>query len=263
MNFRNGAVCLNIEIEGINIHYLIIGTAEKNLLFLHGWGVDTTAYASLLEHLAKTHRVVALDLPGFGKSTEPNAWFTRDYAVFVEKFCQKIGLVEIDVLMGHSFGGKTIIQLVSDENSLEINKIILLDASGVKPKRSFGYYRKVYAFKLMKQAAKLPLVSSAFRKKISEKRANSGSSDYRNASDNLKKTFVQVVNEDLTPVFCKNRHNTLLIWGENDTATPLSDGRLMEKNMPNAGLAVIKHAGHYPFFDNPSQFYAVLNVFLA
>ena len=78
----------------------------------------------------------------------------------------------------------------------------------------------------------------------------------------VKKTLVNLVNLDLTPLMPKVRQNTLLIWGENDTATPLWAGQEMERLIKGSGLAVIKGAGHFPFVDNPQQFYAVLKAFL-
>ena len=55
---------------------------------------------------------------------------------------------------------------------------------------------------------------------------------------------------------------TLLIWGENDTATPLADAKKMEKLIPDAGLVSFPGCGHYSFLDNPVGFRAVLKSFL-
>ena len=56
--------------------------------------------------------------------------------------------------------------------------------------------------------------------------------------------------------------DVLLVWGEKDTATPLSEGKKMESLIKNSGLAPIAGAGHYPYIDNPRQFYAVLDAYL-
>lgn len=61
----------------------------------------------------------------------------------------------------------------------------------------------------------------------------------------MRKTFVNVVNQDLTPLLSGIKNDTLLIWGDKDTATPLEYAKLMEKKMPNAGLAVLEGAGHF------------------
>ncbi|MEF2643853.1 MAG: alpha/beta hydrolase, partial [Paramuribaculum sp.] len=54
----------------------------------------------------------------------------------------------------------------------------------------------------------------------------------------------------------------ILIWGENDTATPMRDARIIERLVPGAGLVSFPGCGHYSFLDNPVQFAAVLNSFL-
>ena len=75
----------------------------------------------------------------------------------------------------------------------------------------------------------------------------------------MRHTLSLVVNEDLKHLMPEVEAEILLIWGEKDDATPVSDGRTMEKLMKNAGLAVIKDAGHYPFLDNPRVFFSILN----
>jgi pimeloyl-ACP methyl ester carboxylesterase len=70
------------------------------------------------------------------------------------------------------------------------------------------------------------------------------------------------VNEDLKQVMPKIACPTLLIWGENDTATPLSDAKEMEKLIPDAGLVSFPGCGHYSFLDNPYQFASVLRSFI-
>ena len=66
------------------------------------------------------------------------------------------------------------------------------------------------------------------------------------------------VNEDLTHLFEKNKYDTLLIWGDKDDATPLSDAKIMEKLMPNAGLAVIPGTGHFSFAENVPMFTGII-----
>ena len=78
----------------------------------------------------------------------------------------------------------------------------------------------------------------------------------------MRGCLVKAVNEDLTPLFEKNTRETLLIWGTADDATPLSDGILMEKLMPEAGLVRIEGAGHFSWLDNPALFNAVIRSYL-
>ena len=78
----------------------------------------------------------------------------------------------------------------------------------------------------------------------------------------MKRILSKVVNEDLKHVMPLIKAPTLLIWGENDTATPIGDAKIMEKLIPNAGLVSFPGCGHYSFLDNPIQFAAVLRSFL-
>ena len=78
----------------------------------------------------------------------------------------------------------------------------------------------------------------------------------------MRRILSKVVNEDLTDRLPLIKAPALLIWGENDTATPISDARTMERLIPDAGLVSFPGCGHYSFLDNPRQFSAVLQSFL-
>ncbi len=78
----------------------------------------------------------------------------------------------------------------------------------------------------------------------------------------MRAILSKCVNEDLCHVMPLIKAPTLLIWGENDTATPLSDARRIEKLVPGAALVYFPGCGHYSFLDNPVQFAAVLDSFL-
>jgi pimeloyl-ACP methyl ester carboxylesterase len=78
----------------------------------------------------------------------------------------------------------------------------------------------------------------------------------------MRGTLSRVVNEDLRRFMPRITAPTLLIWGENDTATPLKDARTMERLIPDAGLVTFAGAGHYSFLERPAQFAAVLDSFL-
>lgn len=93
-------------------------------------------YRLLTDHLSGYCRVVAPDFPGFGGSEEPPApWDVDGYVDFTLKFAAALGIGRA-VLMGHSFGGRVIIKLMNRPGPpLEVPKIILMDAAGIKPKR--------------------------------------------------------------------------------------------------------------------------------
>lgn len=248
------------RLEGLNLHYTDSEKGEKTVILMHGWGCDHTTVASI-ERVASScgYRVVNVDFPGFGDSQEPtDVWGVEDYTRQIEALTKELG-IKSPILLGHSFGGRVGI-LYASRNQVE--KLILVDAAGIKPKRSLKYYWKVYSFKAIKRLMYLFLGKDAAEKRLDAKRAKAGSSDYANASPMMRRILSKVVNEDLTDRLHLIKAPSLLIWGENDTATPLSDAQKMEKLIPDAGLVSFPGCGHYSFLDNPIQFAAVLRSFL-
>ncbi len=78
----------------------------------------------------------------------------------------------------------------------------------------------------------------------------------------MKQVLSKVVNENLVDEFNKVKVPTLLIWGELDTATPLNDGKLMEKEFQDAGLVVFEGGSHYAFLEQVQRFLKVLDAFI-
>lgn len=249
----------DIELCGIRMHYKESGPSKgAPVIIMHGWGCDHTTVASIAAVLESHMHVYNLDLPGHGNSQEPpEPWGIDAYTHIVEEFIQHEGLKE-PALIGHSFGGRIAI-LLSSRNST--GKVMLVDSAGIKPKRSLKYYLKVYSFKTARKM--LPMLVG--RKKasgiIDNMRNKAGSSDYRQSSPMMRAVMSRCVNEDLKHVMPLIKAPTLLIWGENDTATPLGDAKIMEKLIPDAGLVAFPGCGHYSFLDNPSGFKAVTREF--
>jgi pimeloyl-ACP methyl ester carboxylesterase len=198
-------------------------------------------------------------MPGFGKSDEPRqAWGSDDYKDTVARFLDSLA-IENPILIGHSYGGKVSIRLAAERS---VNKLVLIDSAGIRPTRTMGYYLRVYSYKAAKAVLELPVVSSLFAGTVERFKSRMGSEDYRNASGVMRQTLVRSVNEDVRELLPRIKAPTLLVWGENDTATPVSDGRLMEKLIPDAGLVVFKNAGHFSYLDKLNDFLIVISEFL-
>ena len=248
-------------VNGLHIEYIDQGAGDTVLL-LHGWNAPAATYKLLIDHLSARYRVIAPNAPGCGGSDEPpTPWKVDDFVDFTEQFAKSLG-IEKAILMGHSFGGRTIIKLMNRKpRAFDVEKIVLLDAAGIKPKRSLKYYVKVYSFKVTKWLFSLPPMKAMFPDAVENARKKHGSADYRQASEIMRRTMTLCINEDLTPLLGGVDVSTLLIWGENDTATPLRDAKIMEKGIPDAGLVVLS-GGHFAFADSWGQCARVLDVFL-
>lgn len=252
---------MNIKIRNLNINYIEKGEGEC-LLLLHGWGSKLDLFNNIIDHLSKEYKVVALDMPGFGKSDEMiEAWNVDDYVDFIIEFTESLKIDKLSIL-GHSFGGRVIIKLVNRNNlSFNIDKLILVDAAGIKHTiKKVSLKTKTY--KILKVMVDNKLVKKVFPNALEILKQKFGSEDYRNATKIMRETMVKVINEDLTCLLPNIKQPTLLIWGDKDTATPIEDAYLMEEKIPDAGLVTIKGTGHFSFLENPYLTNSVLDSFL-
>ncbi|MCL2634049.1 MAG: alpha/beta hydrolase [Oscillospiraceae bacterium] len=242
------------DINGIKTNYLTKGNGTP-LLILHGWGCNAAVYTSLTNYLEKHYHVFLPELPGFGETAEPpEPWGVTQYAEFVTAFCKAVN-IEPAVILAHSLGCRIAAKLLSS-NTLTPEKVVFTGAAGIKPKKTLSQKVKIRLFKIKK------LFLKPFPNLTQKLQSKSGSADYRNASPIMRQCLVKIVNEDLTHLLPEIKNDLLLIWGENDDSTPLSDGQLMEKLIENSGLAVIKNAGHYAFLEQPVLFEKILNSYL-
>ena len=226
---------------------------------LQGWGTDLGVYDSVADAINEKYTFVQFDFPGVGGSDEPReAWNVDAYADFFCKFMEALGIRKA-TLIGHSYGGRVIIKLATRESlPFEITNIVLIDSAGVLPKRSFAQKMKIRRYKILKRILNLKLIYALFPEVIDDWRSRQGSADYRNATPIMRQCLVMAVNEDLTELLPRIRQDTLLIWGDKDTATPISDGKLMEERIPNSGLAVLQGTGHFSFLEQPVLFRSIM-----
>lgn len=249
----------SINIGSTRLFFTVEGEGLPVIL-MHGWGCNHSTLKSIEAQLTPGFKVYNVDFPGFGGSNEPSAvWGVEEYTSLIEDFARQEH-IESPILLGHSFGGRVGILFASRN---KVHKLILVDAAGVKPRRSLRYYYKVYSYKAIKHALLFFLGKKRGETALNSYRAKVGSSDYSNASPMMRAILSKVVNEDLKSVMPKIACPTLLIWGANDTATPLADAKIMEKLIPDAGLVSFDGVGHYSFLENPYQFAAVLKSFLS
>lgn len=256
-----GGILLRKTVCGLDINYICKGEGET-VLVLHGWGSNVGVHSAMIDLLAQKYRVIAPDMPGFGESEEPNEpWCVDDYVDFILEFLKDFNVSKIN-LLGHSFGGRVIIKLCARELPFSVEKVILVDAAGVKPETSPEQKLKQAVYHKTKWIFSTSLVKKLFPNLLDDLRKKSGSADYNAASDTMKKTLVNVVNEDLCALMPSVKCPTLLVWGRLDTATPLSDGQTMEKLMPESALVILENAGHFSFLDQSAQFLRILASFM-
>lgn len=248
-----------IKINDVLINYEIFGEGEP-ILILHGWGACINSMAPIWQFFKNKFKVYVLDFPGQGnKSEEPKeVWGVPEYAEMVYKFINKLEIKNPHVI-AHSFGGRVAIYLASKYNDL-FNKIVLVDAAGVKPRRTLKKTLKIFMFKCGKSYLKLISSEDKYEERLKNYRKKFASSDYNEIkSDIMRQTFSKVINLDLTKNLKQITRPVLLIWGENDKDTPLYMAKIMEKNIKDAGLVVLENAGHFSYIDESKKFNLIVD----
>ena len=126
------------KIDSIAVNYIDEGEGDI-ILLLHGWGANITLYAGMIGVLARHHRVIALDMPGFGKTPEPpEPWCVDDYVNFVVRFMASFRASKISIVV-HSFGGRVFFKMNARERlPFAIEKVVLIDSAGILPRRASG-----------------------------------------------------------------------------------------------------------------------------
>ena len=117
-------------------------------VYLHGWGCDHKQWIFCHKFL-KNQSSLFIDFPPFGLSDKDiEDWTIFTYANMVISLCEKLNIRRIN-LIGHSFGGRVAI-ILAVLCKKEVEKIVLVDSAGLKPRRGLGYYFKVVKFKILK-----------------------------------------------------------------------------------------------------------------
>ncbi len=247
---------MQINLKGLDISYLKQGKGKDNLLFLHGWGCSKEIFQSQIEHTSKFMTVYAIDLPGFGQSDEPTeVWSIDDYTDLVIEFIDKMQIKKLSII-GHSFGGRVIIKLGSRKNlKFKIEKLVLIDAAGIKHYKQPTLKQKVYK-------KVFPLIKKISPKLLNKIKTKVGSSDYRNATPMMRDILVKTINEDLIELIPNIKVSTLIIWGEKDDAVPFEDAIYMNNHIKDSGIVKLENSGHFPFLDDPHLINKVLESFL-
>ena len=175
-----------------------------------------------------------------------------DYAEAINDLLSHLGITKARFFC-HSFGGRVFFKLNAMENRFtKPTSVILCDVAGIVPKKSLKTRIKVRFFKIMKRLS--PKTAERMRKKV-------GSADYNSASEIMRKTLVLAVNEDLRHLFPLVSVPSLIMWGKNDSAVPLSDAYIIEKAISDSAVIVFEQSDHFPFLTERARFIAVLRSF--
>lgn len=242
---------MNLIADGLHITGSDTGTG-KVAVFLHGWGNDHTVFDGISAGLSG-YRQITPDLPGFGGSQTPKeGWDVERYANFVKTLLSKLEITKVDLLVGHSFGGRIALVLAGNK-MIDINELVLIASHGLPEPKSLKNQG-------LKHAAKLAnILPKSVKEKVGR---NLRSSDYQSAKGVMRQTFRQIINQDATEQAKAVAIRTLLIYGELDNVTPVEFGQRLHKLISKSQLAVVKGARHHLHQDDSQQVLKIIKDFI-
>jgi len=238
-------------IKNVNINYEYNDNGfDTTIIFLHGWGQNIEMMKPIADKYQNNYNTFILDLPGFGKSSEPEfSWELIDYVDLVRKIKEIFNFKKI-IIIGHSFGGRVALLYSS---LYEVEKLICLASPYCPEITKLPLKNRIY--KKLKKISCLKWLADIMKNYV-------GSSDYNNASEIMKGVLVKAINTNLTNDVKKIKCPTLLIWGELDTAVPVKRAYELEKLIKDAGVVVYKDATHYAYLERLNEVILVLDSFL-
>lgn len=237
-------------INNVAVNYIDYGKGDKSIVLLHGWGQNIEMMKPVGDRFKKNNRIIIVDLPGFGMSGEPTyIWTLNDYVECVKELLDKLE-VKNPILVGHSFGGKISLLYASKYN---VEKLILFGSPYKQEIKELSTKTKILKF-----LKKVPIINKleGFAKK------HIGSTDYRKASDTMRKIMVEHVNLDIEEEVKKIEVPTLLLWGTMDSEVPVERAYELEKLMKDAGVVVYEGCTHYAYLERLEQTIKVLKSFI-
>lgn len=243
---------MNLVVDDLHVRGSDEGSGKAALL-LHGWGNDHSSFNGLAETLSG-YRLIAPDLPGFGGSQPPpSAWGVADYAQFVSHLLDKLEIKRLDLLIGHSFGGRIALELAGS-GRLEPGKLVLMSSHGLPEPRT----AKSVGIGLLARLGKV--LPASVRGRFGAKLA---SADYQAASGVMRDVLKKVISQDATERARAINLPTLLIYGSEDEVTPPAMGRRLAGLINGAELAIVPEAGHFVHLEQPTRTGRLIKDFLA
>jgi pimeloyl-ACP methyl ester carboxylesterase len=269
----------SLVLHGSRVNYVEIGTGPP-LVFVHGLAGCWQNWLENIPHFARSHRVVAVDLAGFGESELPQEDISiPGYGRFIDAFLGEIG-VERAVVVGNSMGG-----FISAETAIShpsrVEKLVLVGAAGGPTMREWNDRNSAR----VRRAARLfqPVVAAGLariesivrrprlRKMLLYKVAAhpdrlAPELCYEVASGGGKPGFLDALKalseydfwERIPDIACP----TLIVWGRDDEIVPVADAFEYDALIPNARTVIFEDTGHVPMLERPAAFNRVLEDFL-
>ena len=241
------------------IVYEKFGEGKNTIILLPGWGEVRNTYSFIIDYFKQNFVIYYIHYPGFGGSKCLNEEFTiYDYGEFVHTFLKRKKIIN-PIIIAHSFGGR-ITSLLLGKYHYPCHKVILMDVAGIKHFSLKLFFQKSL-YKILKKLTYLFPICC--RKRMQKKLFSFfSSSDYSLLPDSMKKTFQNIVKENLKKYYKRIPSNVLILWGDKDIDTPLKDAYILNHIIPNSGLVIYKNSSHFAYLQYPYLTNCIIEEFI-
>ncbi len=250
------------SVFGRKICYYDLGSGPV-LVLVHGLGGDADQWAWCLEPLSATHRVIALELLGFGRSDKPLiSYRIAGFVEVLERFLQTLG-IERASLLGHSLGG-WIAAAFALQFPLRVDKLVLNDAAGIDA----GAIEPPIDLNVSTRANMREILEFVFYNKavVSEDLVELSYSLHLERGDGptIRSVLETILapDEKLDSRISELKPPTSLLWGEQDALTPIAMAENFQRLIRGSRLEVIPECGHIPCLEKPAEFVQAVTSFL-
>ncbi len=251
--------------SGVEVAYVDRGEGPYTLVLLHGLGTYLKSWLHNIDALAMRHRCIALDLPGYGKSSKGDYPFSMAFfAEQVALFCATLGLEKV-VLVGHSMGGQVALTLALQQPEL-VERLVLLAPAGIETfsEAEATWLKNVYTPEVIKQTP-----PEQIRKNFvanfhewppdaeilyNDRLALRQTVEYDGWCRMISQCVRSMLDEPVALRLGKVKQPTLILFGEEDALIPnrflhpqqstLEIAQCAQSSIPNSQLRMIPNAGH-------------------
>ncbi len=259
------------------VNYVELGEGAP-VIFVHGLGGCWQNWLENIPHFARSHRVIAPDLPGFGESPMPGWEVTMEaYGQLLNSFLEELETGPA-TLVGNSMGGFICAELTVKEPAT-VRKLVLVSAAGISHARAYRAPAETFG-RMARAAAPLALRHHERALRRPGLRHRVFRSLFYKPNELPPELILEITHPGINspglvaairalPGYDILDHlgdieiPTLIVWGQNDYVVPPDDAFEYARLIPHAELEIFERCGHLPQAEHPLRFNRLLDRFLA